>query len=140
MEPTNGTRIILCGLVAGAVYALLNALFLSLIAPDFFASVQESARQAPLSWPYFLAIDVAMGIWVVWLYAAIEPRYGASAQTTLIAGVAWWTLKTLQSAKWGGLAFVDLGLELLSLGVATLVACVVATFAGVGLYRRGRKS
>ena len=140
MEPTNHVRVILCGVVAGAVYALLNAAFLALIAPDFFASVQQSAQQAPLSWPYFLAIDMAMGVWVVWLYSAIEPRYGASAQTTLIAGVALWTLKTLQSVKWGGLGFVDLGLELLPLGAATLVAVMVATFVGVGIYRRGRKS
>ena len=140
MQPTNRIRVILCGVLAGGVYALLNAAFLSLIAPDFFASVQQSARQAPLSWPYFLAIDLAMGVWVVWLYSAIEPRYGSSMQTTLIAAVALWTIKTLQSVKWGGLGFVDLGLELLPLGGATLVAVLVATFVGVGLYRRGRKS
>ena len=139
MEPTNRVRVILCGVVAGAVYALLNAAFLALVAPDFFASVQQSAQQAPLSWPYFLAIDLGMGVWVVWLYSAIESRYGSTMQTTLIAGVALYTLKTLQSAKWAGLGFVDLGLGLLPLGIGTLVPVLAATFVGVGLYRRGRK-
>jgi hypothetical protein len=44
-----------------------------------------------------------MGVWAVWLYSAIVPKYGAKLTTVAMAGAAWWILKTLQSAKWAGL-------------------------------------
>lgn len=77
-----------------------------------------------------------MGIWAVWLYSAIAPRYGGRPITVAIVGVAWWVLKTLQSAKWAGLGFVELGPDLLPLGVATLAATVLASAVGAWLYRK----
>jgi hypothetical protein len=73
-----------------------------------------------------------MGIWAMWLYSAIAPRYGARPTTALIAGVAWWTIKSLQSAKWAGLGFVAPGVVLIPLAT-TLVAVVVATVVGAWL-------
>lgn len=136
MKGPNWIRLMLCGLVAGVVWNLLSAVFLAFFAPDFVASVQGSAPHPRLGGPFFFAVDLAMGIWAVWLYSAIVPRYGARPTTVAIAGVAWWILKTLQSAKWAGLGFVDLSPALLPLGGATLVAAVVAAMAGAWLYRR----
>ena len=47
---------------------------------------------------FFYAIDLTMGIWVMWLYSAIAPRYGATPVAVALAGTAWWVMKTLQSA------------------------------------------
>ena len=134
MNAGNWIRLVLCGFVAGVVWNLLSVVFLSLFAPDFIASVQQSAPHPPLRGLYFFVVDLAMGIWAVWLYSAIAPRYGARPTTVAIVGVAWWALKTLQSAKWAGLGFVELGPDLLPLGVATLVASVLAAAAGAWLY------
>lgn len=80
---------------------------------------------------FFVCVDLAMGIWAIWLYAAIRPRYGPGPRTAIIAGFAWWFIKSLQSAKWAGLGLVLLPFNVV-LGplVATLVAAVVATLAG----------
>ena len=40
----------------------------------------------------FLAWGFLVGIFAVWLYAAIRPRYGAGPKTALCAGAAVWGL------------------------------------------------
>lgn len=136
MKGANAIRLVLCGFVAGVISNLLSAALLAVFAPDFVASVQRSAPHPPLGGAFFFAVDLAMGIWAVWLYSAIAPRYGERPATVVIAGVAWWTLKTLQSAKWAGLGFVDLGPRLLPLGATTLVIAILAAMAGAYLYRK----
>jgi hypothetical protein len=69
----------------------------------------------------------------MWLYSALEPSYGAGARTGVIVGLAWWLLKSLQSAKWVGLGFVPAGLTL-SLPLATLLASVGAAVVGSWIY------
>jgi hypothetical protein len=69
---------------------------------------------------FLLAVDLMMGIWAMWLYSAIAPRYGAGPKTAAIAGVAWWTIKSLQSAKWAGLGFVPPGVVLVPLGTSLI--------------------
>ena len=140
MKGSNWIRVVLCGSVAGVVWNLVSVVFLSLFAPDFVTSVQRSAPYPPLGGAFFFAIDIAMGIWAVWLYSAIAPRYGARPITVGIVGAAWWILKTLQSAKWAGLGFVELGPEVLPLGVATLAATVLASAVGAWLYRQVSES
>ena len=49
-------------------------------------------------------------------------------------GVAWWKIKSLQSAKWAALGFVQPTGVLIGLALASLVAAVVASMVGAGLY------
>jgi hypothetical protein len=88
----------------------------------------------------FYVIDLAMGTWAVWLYSAIAPRYGKGATAVAITGIAWWILKTLQSAKLAGLGFIEVSPAFVPLGVATLAAAVLASFVGAGLYRKVSES
>ena len=134
MERSQWIRIGLCGLVAGVVWHLLSILALSTIAPDLATSVQRNAPHSRLGGEFFFAIDLGMGVWAIWLYAEIAPRYGARSTAAVVAGTGWWLLKTLQSAKWAGLGFLEPGPGLIPLGVATLAAALVATMAGARLY------
>ena len=134
MKAANWIRVTLCGFVAGVIWNLLSVVFLAVLAPDFVASIQQSAPHPAQGGGFFFAIDILMGVWAVWLYSALVPRYGSKLTTMAIAGVAWWTLKTLQSAKWAGLGFVQLGPNLLPLGVATLGATLIASLIGTWLY------
>ena len=134
MKSPNWIRITLCGFVAGVIWDLLSVAFLAIFAPNFVASVQQAAPSPAQGGAFFFAIDVLMGVWAVWLYSAIAPKYGANLTTMAIAGVAWWILKTLQSTKWAGLGFVTLGANLLPLGAATLGATVLASVVGAWLY------
>ena len=135
MHGMNWLRIGLCGILAGVVWFVLSALPLSLVAQDFVASVHGTGPHPPKGGGYFFAIDLAMGVWAVWLYAAISLRYGERSATAVIAGVAWWIIKSLQSAKWAGLGFVPDRVVVVPLAT-TLVAAVVATVVGAWLYSR----
>ena len=137
MKNPNWIRITLCGFVAGVIWNLLSVVFLAIFAPTFVASVQQAAPNPPQGGAFFFAVDILMGVWAVWLYSAIAPRYGAKLTTMATAGVAWWILKTLQSSKWAGLGFVTLGPHLLPLGVATLGATLLASVVGAWLYSKG---
>ena len=136
MKRQNWIRLTLCGFVAGVIFNLLSIVYLAMFAPDFVASVQRSAPHPAQGGAYFFAIDVSMGVWAVWLYSAIAPRYGTKPTTVAITGVAWWTLKTLQSAKWAGLGFVEFGHNLVPLGAATLGSTVLASVVGIWLYSK----
>ncbi len=140
MKDTNWIRLVLSGLVAGVVWHLLSVAAISVFAPDLMASLERTAPHQALGGLFFYAVDMAMGIWTVWLYSAIAPRYGQGATAVTIAGSAWWILKSLQSAKWAGLGFIELGPALLPMGVATLVAAVLASVAGTWLYRKVSES
>ena len=128
-------RIVLCGLVAGVVWFLLSALSFSLLAPDFAAFADRGGSYPRADGSVFFAIDLLMGIWTVWLYTAIVPRYGAGPKTAAIAGLAWWSLKSLQSAKWVGLGLLPRGIVLVPLAT-TLVAVLVAAVLGAWLHDR----
>jgi len=132
MRDANWIRIVLCGFVAGVVWNLLSAVALSVFSPGFVASVQRGALYPPLGGEVFFAVDVVMGVWAMWLYSAIAPRYGARLTTVAIAGVAWWIMKTLQSVKWAALGFVALSPNLMLLAVTSLLATLAAS--GAWLY------
>ena len=87
MRGTNWIRLVLCGFVAGVVWYLLSAVFLSLFAQDFVASVERGGPHPRWGGVFFFAVDLMMGIWVMWLYSTIAPRYGAGPKTAAIAGV-----------------------------------------------------
>ncbi len=133
MRGTDWMRIVLCGFVAGVVW-FLSVVCLTFLAPDSVSSIQQGAPYAEWGGAFSFGVDVAMGIWAVWLYSAITPRYGAKPTTAALVGVAWWTLKSLQSAKWAGLGFVQPNGVLIGLALASLIAGVVASMVGAGLY------
>ena len=134
MRGTDWMRIVLCGVVAGVVSYLVSVVFLSFLAPDFVTSSRQGSPYSDWDGAFFFGVDVAMGIWAVWLYSAISPRYGAKPTTAALVGVAWCTIESLQSAKWVGLGFVHPNGVLIGLATASLVAAVVASLVGARLY------
>jgi hypothetical protein len=134
MQTLNWIRIALCGFVAGVTWHLLSILILFVFAPDLTTSLQRLAPYQRQGGVFFFAIDVFMGIWAVWLYSAIAPQHRARFTAVAVTGFAWWTLKTLQSAKWAGLGLMTLGPNLLPVGVASLGATLFASVLGGWLY------
>lgn len=126
-------RILLCGVVAGFVWYLLSSLLLALLARSFLEWAQAGGPGRRWSGAAWFIIDLAMGIWVAWLYAVLVPRFGARPRTALIAGLAWWILKSLQSAKWVGLGFIPGAIVFPPL-VVSLAASLAAAAAAAWLY------
>jgi hypothetical protein len=134
VRPTEIIRIVLCGIVAGVVWHLLSAMALGVLAPDVMPALRGLAIHPGRSGAFYYAIDVAMGTWVVWLYAAMAARYGAGVRTGALAGLAWWALQGLQSAKWAGLGFLAPHTSYAPLAAGSLLAALVAALIGARLY------
>jgi hypothetical protein len=133
MGRINWTRVFLCGLLAGGVWTVLAATLVTLVGQDFLTAL-TGGRGVTRGVNVFLFIsDLATGIWAMWLYAAIRPRYGAGPKTAVVAALAWWTIATLQSGKW--VALLGLAPGLVAPLAMNLAVIVVAALAGAWPYQ-----
>ena len=99
MGKINWGRVFLCGIVTAGVYVVLTLpIFLPpLRETDFVAALVAAGRVVtPLSG----ILTFAIGIWTIWLYAAIRPRYGPGPKTAAVAGFAVWLLGSWADAVW----------------------------------------
>jgi hypothetical protein len=128
--------VLLCGLVAGLVWTLLSSVFTALAGSGFAAAVPGDRLRAPgIGLVAFLfAVNLAMGMWAMWLYAAIRPRYGAGPRTAAVAGLSWWVISSLGDATWGSFGFVP-ARALLPVMAGSLPALIVSGVVGAWLYR-----
>ena len=138
MRVKRWVSLVLCGFIAGVFFFLFKA-----VTAAFFAEKLLSVLQTVPAYPrhggeFFFVIDVLMGVWAIWLYSAISPHYGSRPGTAAIAGLAWWTIKSLQSANWIGLGFVptEVALDALAPLAISLVSAMGAAMAGAFLYDR----
>jgi hypothetical protein len=95
----NVQRILLGGLVAGIVIVLgefvLNGLVL---AADWEAFRQALALDTEFSTGQLVrgvVITLLYGIVLIWIYAAIRPRFGPGPRTAVLAGLVLWALSYL---------------------------------------------
>ena len=135
MGRSQALRVLLCGCIAGVLWSLLTSAALLVIGSDFLAAVQTSARYPRADGAVFFAIDLLMGVWAVWLYAAIAPKHGSRLRAATVAGSSWWMLKTLQSAKWVGLGFLPVEVAVAPT-IVTLATAIVASVVGAQIYDR----
>ena len=91
MGKINWTRVLLGGLVAGAVGNVLMFAGWGIFTRPTLSAALDALGQ-PLQETFIsTVIGVVLGflvmILVIWLYAAIRPRYGPGPKTALVAGV-----------------------------------------------------
>jgi hypothetical protein len=138
MARMNIGRVIAGGLLAGLVVNIgETVLNVVVIAADVESALE--ARNLPdmtgAGIGVFVTMAFGLGILMVWLYAAIRPRFGPGPRTAVIAGLAIWLLVYV----WGGVGDVVMGFMPARVAlVATfwgLAEAVLATVAGAWLYR-----
>jgi hypothetical protein len=137
MGKINWNRVILGGLVAGVIINIFEfALHGAVLAKDMDAAVRALGREVGGGeLLMFLVWGFLVGIFAVWLYAAIRPRYGAGPKTALCAGAAVWGLGYLLAAV-GPIALHLFPRHIIAIGLAVgLVEVLVGTVAGAWLYR-----
>jgi hypothetical protein len=138
MSKINVGRVLLGGLVAGVVLNigefLLHGVLLS-------KALEEDFRRLNLSPPgndfiiKAVIITFILGIAVVYLYAAIIPRFGAGMKTAVWVGVISWFFVYLYSGYINqSLGLVSANLYLIGLGWG-LVEYIVSAMAGAWLYK-----
>ena len=94
LSPIQGVSIkdvmILGGLAAGLIINVIESVLNGVIlAKDMEAAISALGRQmGGGALAMFIAWGFLVGIFAVWLYAAIRPRYGAGPKTAACAGAA----------------------------------------------------
>ena len=136
MGRINWGRVLLCGVVAGVVWTVLSSVVTVFIGYDFAAAVPGHRLSAPRGGfvAFLFIVNLVEGVWAIWLYAAIRPRYGAGPKTAAVAGFSWWVISSLIDATWGSFGFVP-ARALLGPMAASLPAIIVAALAGAWLYK-----
>ena len=139
MGKINWGRVFLGGLLWAVVYNALGAASWYL-----FLKTEWTAAMEALGRPFhetagfiavFLLLTLVAGIFALWLYAAIRPRYGAGPKTAVCAGLALWLIGSLlPTIAWFRLLLLPVGLLIADLAAA-LVSIVVATVVGAWLYQ-----
>ena len=136
MGKINWGRVVLGGLLAGVVLNLVDYLFYGVMMKQDLAAAMQALGKQPGAMdslvPLFVTLDFVTGIALLWVYAAIRPRFGAGVKTAVIAGVAVWFFVGLLHALGEG----PMGLFPQKVyTVGTLVALVQYAVAGaVGAY------
>jgi hypothetical protein len=137
MQSIRWPRVLFGGALAGCVVFVLEAIASLVYAEELtraLAAHDLTLGTGPGSLAFFLAFSIGMGWGTVWLYAAIQPRFGAGVRTAVIAGVAIWALWFVPSTlSWVALGLMAPWVIVYSLAVA-LVESICAAFVGAWVY------
>jgi len=138
MAKINKGRVLQGGLLAGAVLNVCEFLLDKLILSGQWEEAMKALNLAPpcaCAAYGFVVLMFLVGIFTVWLYAAIRPRYGAGPKTAVCAGLAVWIIYDLLgfgSTLLIGLFPVKLVLASVIWG---LVEMILAALAGAWPYK-----
>lgn len=142
MGKINWARVLLGGILAGVIINVFefvtNGVFL---APDWEALMKTLERNNfPSSSATFIFLiwGFLSGIGVIWLYAAVRPRFGPGVKTAVFTGFAFWLLTTvLRSIDDAGVGYPFLyPPRLLTILVfVCLVQSIAASVAGAWIYK-----
>jgi hypothetical protein len=139
MGKINLGRVILGGIIAGIVADLLGFLVDGMLLASKWNDGMKRLGQGDVSTNQiilFNLLGLAGGIALIWIYAAIRPRFGAGVKTAVYAGLTFWVVGVLipnLSFMWVTGLF---GRRLTSYTTAgALVEIVVAAIAGAAVYK-----
>jgi hypothetical protein len=135
----NWQRVILGGLLAGliinAVEFVLNGVILQ---KDWAEAMKAIGRPENLTIAQIAAFNATgflIGIFAIWLYSAIRPRYGPGPQTAACAGAAVWTIGYLLPSI-APMVLHILPRRLMAIGIVVgLGEVLVGALAGAWLYK-----
>ena len=139
MGKINIGRLILGGIVAGIVLDVLGSLVDGVWLAPRWANGMLGLGRTSFSTCMLVGFNVLGllgGIALVWIYAAIRPRFGAGAKTAVYAGLVYWIVNVL----FPNLGFMWIphlfGHVLTAMTTAAgLVEVIAAAIAGAAVYK-----
>jgi hypothetical protein len=134
MNTLKWPRIVLSGLVTGIAFTVMSVVLVGLFGNDFLAAVSESAvAGAPKTGPALYLLTVAAGVWAMWLYSVVRPGSASNIRASVVVGLAWWVIASLQSLKWA----VLFGIPTAAWLPLTLNAALCIVSASIGAFLHG---
>jgi hypothetical protein len=134
----NTGRVVVGGIVAGLVINVSEFVVNTLVLGPQMQEAMTRMQLPPMgggAMGAFTVMGFAIGIVLLWLYAAIRPRYGAGPTTALCAGSAVWFLAYF----YGSVGMVAMGmfpLRSMLIGLTWgLVELLLAAVAGAYFYK-----
>ncbi len=138
MGKINVIRVFLGGLVAGLVLNIGEYVLNEIILKEQWSAFLAESGAGDFSvgqMAGFSIITFLFGFVLIWVYAAIRPRFGPGPRTAIIAGITIWTVGWLLI----GASFITAGLFPTGLMMATIVwglfEAPIAALAGAWLYQ-----
>lgn len=86
------------GVIAGVVLNVVDFVMFGVVLKDDMAAAMAALNKPAMTnaqIPWFVFLDFVAGVFLVWLYAAMRPRFGAGPATAVKAGIAGWFLGSL---------------------------------------------
>ena len=139
MGKINWGRVVGGGLLAGVVLNVVDFLTYGVwLKPDLAAAMTAMGKQPAAldsAVPLFVVLDFVYGIGLLWVYAAIRPRFGAGVRTAVIAGVAvWFFVGLLHAIGEAPMGFMPQRVMVITT-IVMLVEYAVAGAAGAYVYK-----
>ncbi len=139
MGKINWGRVLGGGLLAGVVLNvwdfLINGMWLK---NDWNAAMHALGKgdmdMSMIKW--FIVCDFVVGIWLVWLYAAIRPRYGMGPKTAAMGAFGFWIVTAAFQLTQSAMGLFPMDLLVKGI-IAGLVGFVLAAQAGAWQYKEG---
>src|SRR6266480_7973787 len=93
MGKINMLKVLVGGLIAVVVLNIVDSFLFGYLLKDQMAAAMASINRPAMTnaqIPWFVVLDLVTGVFLVWLYAAIRPRFGPGPGTAVKAGLALW--------------------------------------------------
>jgi len=136
----NVIRVFLGGMLAGLVLNIGEYVLNDVILAEKWFAFRAESGMGEFSTGQvvsFVIITFLFGIALIWIYAAIRPRFGPGPKTAVIAGLTMWAVAWLLI----GVSFFAAGLYPVGLTVTPIIwgllEAPIAAVAGAWLYQEG---
>lgn len=136
-------RVLLGGLVAGLIIIVGEYVLNGIILAEHWARMRlDFGIGAPGAAQFVVGglITLSYGVVLIWMYAAMRPRFGSDLKTILAAAYTFWFIAYglfLLSVWTNGFVTAEIALISIAWG---LVEAPLAALAGVTVYRSGQGS
>jgi hypothetical protein len=131
MNRINMGRVLIGGLLAGLILNIGEFILNGLVLAEEMNAAMAALNRPPVDNSmimWFVLFVFGLGVMLVWVYAAIRPRFGAGVKTAVCASTLVWGLAYL----YPNLFFIIIGLFPRGMMVlATIWGLVEVTIAGI---------
>ena len=138
MPHLNASKVIVGGLAAGLVMNIIDAITNGFLLAERWKVETEVlnpgliAKAASGTWGWVI-VDFILGILIVWVYAAIRPRFGPGPRTAVTAALVIWLSAHVAYASYAFMGYYSWSLIFAS-SVGGLVAAMAGGYLGARLY------
>ena len=140
MTGINTGKVVAGGLLAGVVYNAIDFVINGMLMREEFTAnaarlgLDAASQEAPAVIATWVAVDFIFGLVVVFLYAAMRPRFGPGPKTAVYAGLVIWLIGTglLLGFTQSGIFTMSIFTKML---IPTLVNALAGAVAGAAVYK-----